>query len=44
MGFMGFVGGGGAGFGGACWVVFGLAVVAVDYVGNLVGCGFYVWW
>ena len=26
------------------WVVFGLAVVAVDYVGNLVGCGFYVWW
>ena len=26
------------------WVVFGLAMVVVDYMGNLVGCGFYVWW
>ena len=25
------------------WDVFGLAVVAVSYVGNLVGGGFYVW-
>jgi len=42
-------GGDGGGFccrggGGLGWVVFGLAVVAVSYVGNLVGCGFNVWW